>query len=69
MQMIQSFIVPVRIIEANLSYNMDLIANYLEDNELIVNLEKSKTRSVVWNREKAVPCNLVILMFSIREKL
>ena len=39
-------------IEANLTYDMDLIAKYLEDNELIINLEKGKTEVVLFGTAK-----------------
>ena len=58
----------VRSIEANFTYDMDLIAKYLDDNELIMNLEKGKTEVMLFGTAKGYPCNLVILMFGIRVK-
>ena len=42
----------VESIEANLTYDMDLIAKYLEDNELIMNLEKGKTEIMLFGTAK-----------------
>ena len=42
----------VESIEANLTYDMDLIAKYLEDNELIMNLEKGKTEVMLFGTAK-----------------
>ena len=51
------------------SHDMDLIAKYLDDNELIMNLEKGKTEVMLFGTaKKGYPCNLAILMFGIRVK-
>ncbi len=39
-------------IEVMLSYDMDLIAKYLEENELIMNLEKGKTEVMLFGTAK-----------------
>ena len=39
-------------IEVMLSYDIDLIAKYLEENELIMNLEKGKTEAMLFGTAK-----------------
>ena len=52
----------VESIESVLSQDMDLIANYFDGNEFIMNLSKGKTEVMLFGTAKGCLCNLGILM-------